>query len=305
MTDSWFGDVPVIGALPPEAMAAKLRELGQDELAELALEVPPTQSFGAGWRPFGRAPQAWQHTAHTFGFVAAGAATGDPIPVRHAGVIAADETLRNARIRITLDRLRVADYPGRGLHRVLFDFYAQNQVAGRIEHLHFNATLRAQEGEGAGTIGYPIFSGLHVGSDGVAFKCFTVNVQNDDDEAFLGFLESDVFKAGLQLASIGQPALAPLSEMALGMTKAIARRNRNVAVQDFFLGLDFSDIPLRARLATGSYIAVQIPETLAAIWDWNDWVYVPSTGQLSSREDHSVLIPHNYVVVSVSAYSGS
>ena len=75
--------------------------------------------------------------------------------IRHAGNIDPDVSLKNSRIKVTLDRLRVAAYPGGGVHRVLFDFYAQNQIPGDVEHLHFNVTVRAKEGEQAAIIGYP------------------------------------------------------------------------------------------------------------------------------------------------------
>lgn len=68
--------------------------------------------------------------------------------------------------------------------------------------------------------------------------------------------------------------------MAIGLTKAIANRRKNVAVQDIQIGLDFSSNPMGARLAEGVYIAVQIPETLKRIWDWSDWIYDTSTGQI-------------------------
>jgi hypothetical protein len=38
-----------------------------------------------------------------------------------------------------------------------------------------------------------------------------------------------------------------------------------VPVQDFYLGLDFSAIATRARLALGSYLAVQVPEARARV----------------------------------------
>jgi hypothetical protein len=226
-------------------------------------------------------------------------------PIRHAGNIEADATLKNSRVKISLDCLRVAAYPGNGIHHVLFDFYAQNQVSGgNVEHLHFNATYRAKEGERAAILGYPVFLGLNVGSEGVAFKCFTVNVKNEQDEAFLKFLDSDVFKAGLKLASTAQPAIAPLSGMAVGLTRSLASRNKNVPVQDFFMGLDFTTIPTRAKLAEGSYIAVQIPEMMETMWDWGDWVYHPGTGQIVNKDDKGSLIPYNYLVFSVSRYEG-
>jgi len=247
----------------------------------LATANETARTFGKpSWWPFQDKP--WQHTAHTFGFLARTAPGSTALPIQHAGNIAADPALKNGRIKITLDRLRVSAYPGGGMHRVLFDFYAQNQVPGEVEHLHFNATRRVREGQQAAILGYPIFVGLNVGSEGVAFKCFTINVRNDQDEAFLGFLDSDVFKVGLKLASTAQPAIAPFSQMALGLTKGIAAHNRNVPVQDFYLGLDFSAIPTRARLAEGSYLAVQIPESQQTVWDWYPWdLTCPSLARLT------------------------
>lgn len=198
----------------------------------------------------------------------------------------------------------MARYPGRGTHRILFDFYVQNEVPGAVEDVHFAMTYRAREGQAAAVIGYPIFVGLNVGVEGVAFKCYTVNVQNDDDEAFLTFLDSDVFKAGLQLASTLQPAIAPLSGLAVGLTRTIASRHKNVPVQDFYLGLDFSAMPFHARLAEGSYIVVQIPEREQATWSWDDWVYVPSRGQIVDRATQAQIVPYNFVVFNVNRYEG-
>lgn len=218
--------------------------------------------------------------------------------------MAADASLKNARIKITLNRLRIADYPGSGAHRVLIDFYARNQVPGQPEDLHFNATYRVREGERAPIAGYPIFVGLNVGSEGVALRCHTVNVKNDVDEAFLDFLEGDVFRAGLKLAATAQPAIAPLAGMALGLVRSVAKRNRNVSVQDFYLGLDFAGTDMGARLVQGDYIAVQIPETLKVVRRWDDWLYDPAIGQIVATDDPAQLIPYNYVVFGVSGYDG-
>ena len=200
--------------------------------------------------------------------------------------------------------LRVADYPGGGTHRILFDFYARNQVPGASEDLHFNAAYRAREGERAAVRFYPIFVGLGVGAVGVAFHFHTVNVKTDADEAFLDFLDGDAFKAGLKLVTTAQPAIAPLPGMALALTKSIAGRNRNVSVQDCHLGLDFAGTAMGARLAVGDDIAVQIPETLQRVWDWQDWVYEPRAGLIVSRADPNALIPYNSVVFGVSRYEG-
>jgi len=306
-SSKWAGDVPVLGKLPPEQAAAKLREVGEEEAAEAleraTQEQRPAETFG----PFGlRWPfdRPWQYTSHVFGYLAPSPPGNEMVPIKEAGNIAADDTLKNSRLKITLNRLRVADYPGGGTHRVLFDFYAQNQVANDIEHLHFDTTFRVREGQQAAVVGYPIFVGLNVGSEGLAFKCLTVNVRNDEDESFLKFLESDVFQAGLKLASTAQPAIAPLSGMALALTKSVAARNRNVAVQEFHLGLDFSDTPMGARLAKGAYLAVQVPESFEAMWDWEEWAYDPTSGRVVSWENPAHVIEYNYLVFGVDTYEG-
>jgi hypothetical protein len=308
MSSLWFEDLPVLGRLSLVEAAAKLREMDEDGAA-LALDATQRQAAHQmrtfeqprGWWPFQDKP--WQHTAHAFGFLAPASPCSAHLPIQHAGNITPDLTLKNSRIKITLSRLRVAAYPGSGTHRVLFDFYAQNQLPSEVEHLHFNAILRVREGEQAAIAGYPIFVGLNVGTEGVAFKCYTVNVKNDADEAFLGFLDSDIFRSGLKLATTVQPAIGLLSQTTLALTKAVASRNRNIGVQEFYMGLDFSNIAMGARLAEGSYLAVQIPETLQAVWDWTEWVYNPANGQVVNKMDPTRLIPYNYIVFSVSRYN--
>jgi len=271
-----------------------------DDLLDATRRGGTTMALKGDWGLF--KPRPWQHTAHTFGFLAPAEPGSAMLPIQHAGNIPRDESLRDDKVplRVTLDRLRIAAYPGGGIHHVLFDFYAQNQAPDQVEHLHFNTAFRAQEGESVAVIGYPLFVGVKAGPDGLAFKCFTVNVKNDDDEAFLGFLESDVFKEGLKLAATAQPVIGLFSQTALSLTKAIAKRNRNVAVQDFYMGLDTSDIVTRARLAVGSYIAVQIPESSVVVWDWRQWVFNPNNGQIVNAADPAQLIPYNYVVLGVS-----
>ena len=306
--DAWF-DEPVVGALPPAKAAERLRALGDIEAAtrlEVATTTPEGVDarglFRAGGWPFQDKP--WQHTAHAFGYIAPTlpGQEGD-LPVLGVDSVPADDRLKNARLSIVLQRLRIAGYPGGGTHRVLLHFYARNQARGKAEDLHFNATYRVREGEHAGIRGYPIFIGLNVGTEGVMLSCRTINVRNDQDQNFLGFLESDVFKAGLKLTTTIQPAIAPLSGLALAIAKAIGARHQNVAVQDFDLGLDFADIPTGARLAEGAYLAVQVPER-QQVWNWENWVYSRSTGQVVRSDTPDQLIPYNYVLFSVNRYEG-
>ena len=121
----------------------------------------------------------------------------------------------------------------------------------------------------------------------------------------LDFLESDVFKAGLTLVNTAQPVIAPFSELALGLAKTIAKRHRNVSVQDFDLGLDFSALAMHGHLAEGSYLAVQIPENQHAQWNWHEWIYHPDVDQVVQRTDHEHLIPYNYLIFSISRYEGT
>jgi len=125
--------------------------------------------------------------------------------------VEADPALKDARLRVTLDGLRVADYPGRGMHRVLFNFFVRNQTSTGVEDVNFNATYRIREGESAGVLNYPIFTGVAPQETGLVVRCYTVNVKNDNDELFLDLLESDVLRQGLKLAATAQPALGALS----------------------------------------------------------------------------------------------
>jgi hypothetical protein len=306
-TDAWFDDLPVIGKLPPEEAAAKLREVGEDELAdaiEAAQRKVTTASTTFGiledLLPF--LPKPWLYPSHVFGYSTP--ARSDSalllLLIQDAGKIVADSTLKNTPIKITLDQVRVAKYPGGGTHYILFDFEAQTQILDRGETLNLNAVHRIREGKQVAIINQPIFAPLYVGTDGAAFRCLTVNVKNEEDEAALNFLESFTFKSGVAAASIAQPLIAPLTELAIGLTRMIAKRSKNFRVQKFDMGLDFSNITTRARLAEGSYIAVQIPESMQLAWDWDEWVYDPSSGQVVNVDDHTELIPHNYIVFSVS-----
>ena len=304
MSGGPFADLPVIGALPPAEAVAKLREVGEAVPADVADGVrgAPLKMGPGGWSLFG--DRAWRHAAHTIGFLPAAGGGGAARPILGVGEVAADPSLKNARVNIALNALRIADYPGGGTHRVLFDFYARNQIPGAAEDLHFNAAYRVREGERAAVRGYPVFVGLGVGSEGVALHFHTVNVKNDEDEAFLDFLDGDAFKTGLKLATTVQPAIAPLAGMARALTRSIAKRNRNVSVQDCYLGLDLAGTAMGARLAEGDYVAVQIPESFRRVWDWADWVYEPASGVIVNRSAPEALIPYNYVVFGVSRYDG-
>src|ERR1700687_270125 len=152
MSTGPFKDIPVLGELPADRLISKLREMGEEETAaqmeEKLKEAQQPKTFGRwDWMPF--MTHAWQHTAHAFGFLPAGSTGSGLRDINAIGTIQADSSLKDKRIKIALNQLRVADYPGTGTHRILFDFYGRNQVQGTTEDLHFNATYRVRQGERA------------------------------------------------------------------------------------------------------------------------------------------------------------
>jgi hypothetical protein len=299
--NSWFDDIPVLGTLPTEDVIARLREVGEEETADALedIEHQDNSSTVFGLRDSWFAIPPYLHTAHIFGYLAPDNSNADVLPILPVGRIRPDHTLKGTRLKITLDRLYAANYPGKGTHQILVHFFAQNQAQDSTEDLHFNATYRVHENAHAAILGYPIFVGLGIGQEGLRLKCRTINVKNDLDEGFLTLLESKVFQSGLKLATTAQPAIAPLSELAFGMARMVAERNRNVSVQDFDLGLDFSSNPVRPQLAEGAYIAVQTPDTF---WDWHEWVYHIDSQQIRSLIDKKQPFPYNYIVFSISRY---
>lgn len=297
---TWF-DLPVLGAMSPEQAIPRLRAIGEFDIAK-QLERAQQHPARGGHMTWPSKNQPWQHTPHVFGYIPAGISSNNPQPIHAIEAIEPTRELRNARVTITLNRLRVANYPGSGMHRILVHFGTQNQQAKRTEQLHFSATYRVQEGESAGIQGYPVFVGLHVGSEGLVLKCRTINVRNEQDEAIFHFLESDIFKTGLRLTNMFQPVIAPFSEMAVSLVRAIMMRHENNPVQDFDLGLSFNTLALSGRLAEGTYLAVQVPESLWHTWDWENWVYFPARGRVIQRDDPQQSLPYNYLAFGISRY---
>jgi hypothetical protein len=305
MATTWF-EMPVIGAMSREGAAEKLDEIGETDLADQVRAAPHEAKYRreGGWRwPF--RTKAWQHTSHAIGYIAPSTPGFRGLrEIVDVGELEADVSLKRMRVKVTLDALRIEEYPGSGTHHVLFDFYAQNQIRPAPEHLHFNATYRVRQGEQAAIRGYPIFLGLMTGDDGISFRCFTVNVKNDGDQALLSFLDSDALKAGLRLATVAQPAIAPLTELAQNITKGIAARSRNVPVQDIYLGLDFTDSPTGARLRLGSYIAMQVPED-GLKFSWKDWALDSASRAIVLKEEPDRTAPYNYFVFAITKYEGA
>lgn len=124
-------------------------------------------------------------------------------------------------------------------------------------------------------------------------------MKNEQDKTILAALESSSFQSGLKLLTTTQPAIAPFTEITLGVVKLLAQRHENVAVQKFYLGLDFEDSAMGCRLAEGNYIAVQVADE--TVIDWNKWIYKPEVGAIVHKADSSQL-SYNYVISRISRY---
>jgi hypothetical protein len=304
----WYSDDDVLARMPLTEAADRLEAIGEVDIA-LALRRQPARtavrasSYGLFDVFFGP-NKPWMHATHVFGFLPSSKLAAGDQEILPPGEIEPDLSLKNGRINITLNRLRIAEYPGHGRRQVLFDFSVQNHLRTGAEDAHFNMTFRADDNALVGVINYPVFIGLHVGDQSAMFRCYTVNVQNNQDEALLASLDSEVFKKGLKLVEVAQPALAPLAEIAVGLTKAVASRHRNVPVQNIQMGLDFGGPKLGARLAQGDYIAVQVPFEALRDWDWAEYKLNPRVGEIVRVDDGSP-IPYNYFAFGVSAYVSS
>jgi hypothetical protein len=298
--DLWFGSQPPIGNLPPSAASVKLRELGDittaDELAASA-EGGVRDAFGVGDDVLGKLFSRYIKTTHLCGFlIEVGeriVSVTDAIP---------DSSLKSKTLKVTLDGLHVARYPGFGVHRLLFDFAVQAQAPkGQSQVFHYNARFEARDGETVPVRNFPLFYGLKPSAEGVTFGFQTVNVSSGFDEGLLDFLKGDEFKHGLNLATAATPLLAQISQLTASLTRWLASQSKNAKVQEFRQGLDFGTGCFGAGLAAGSYIVVQIPSDYQREWNWNDWIVDHQSLRLAARDNPAQSLDFNHVIFGLHA----
>jgi hypothetical protein len=296
-TKKWFGSENVIGNYSMKDATVLKSIINDNDLDEAIFSTAFDEDLKL--EDVDRLKNVWKFTSHSFGFIPPTAAGNSNIDILNAHSIVPDLSLKGAKIKVTLDRLYVKDYPGKGEHSILMDFYAKNQVGNQTEHVHFNQVYRIQEGQQAGISGYPVFVGLNVGNEGVEFKCYTVNVENKNDKKLVQFLEGDLFKSGLQLLNTVNPVTPILSDFSKGFTEGIANRNKNIPVQDIFLGLDFSEqITTRAKISEGSYVVIQVQD--ASNWNWSEWTFNRQKSQVVNKIDQTKSPEFNYFIFSIS-----
>jgi hypothetical protein len=201
------------------------------------------------------------------------------VPLVAASQVPPALSLQGRAVDVRLDRLCVADYPGKGPHHVLVTMHAAHRPDGRVEEVAFSQAYRVNDGDFAGVAGHPVFRGLAVDGAGLTLRVLTVNVKNETDETLLAALDKGPFVEGLSLLALAQPAIVPFTELTLAVVRSLLKRNRNVPVQRFELGLDFEPSAMGARLAVGTYVVAQVPAPGALTW--SDWVFDVPRGTIA------------------------
>ncbi len=302
-TMNWFGPEEPIGDLEIREAVGRLRaigdETGADELS-VAMSKGSAETYAVSdlvRRVFNR----FVKTTNVCGFLPA---TGQDVIVPVTSALA-NAQLRSRPLKVTLDGLHVARYPGLGRHSILFDFALQGQAREDLKDqvFHFNARFQADDGETVPVHNFPLFLGVTPASNGITFGFQTVNVSSRYDEGLLDFLDSDAFKTGLSLLSAA-PLLAQISGIAAGLTRWLAGQSKNVKVQEFRQGLDFMPGRLGAGLAIGTYIVVQIPLEYQREWAWSDWAVETNVIRLVSRHATDSVLDFNHVMFGVRPLEG-
>lgn len=282
-----------LGAQDAKAVINYLRNIGDDEAADrLQAKGGTGQSLGLSWFD-----QVYGYTGVLIGYIPA-TATGAMSDIENAVTLPPDPTLRNTRVKITLERLYVHCYPGRGQHEIICEFTGKNQAGGEREQMQFALTTQANDGAAASINGAPIFLGVTVGNNGIAFEGRTINVGSKGDEEFLAALSGGSFRDGLSLLTTVQPALKPFVGLASSVVGAVLKRSKNRQIHSFNLGFDFSESQTSVALRHGSFAIVQTDDH---DWDWSHLAWNASSQRIVQK-DTGFAIPFNYLVLKISPF---
>lgn len=278
-----------------KSIADYLLLIGDDDAA---MRFSNTGVAGQGIRRLLGGQDQYAYSGMLMGFIPSGS-KGKALQIESAFELEPDMGLRGARIKITLDKFYVANFPGTGTHSILCEFTGKNQLSKAAEEMRFAVSTTANDGSSAAISGAPIFLGVSVGQDGIAFEGRTVNVASSDDTLLMDALGSDAFRNGLALLTSAQPALKPFVGLAGSVVKAIAGRNKNRQIYAFKLGLDFAGGATSARLREGSYVVVQADDR-EFDWSAHSW---NSDSQSVVHTESNTAIDFNYMVFGVSRFS--
>ncbi len=234
---------PVLAEHTPLQVAAYLREIGDTKTADAITKIGSAGGQGITL-PLKTYP--WMCANHVIGYVAPGGKSGR-LSISPAVEIEPDADLIGKAIKINLNKFHVNDYPGILKHTVLMEFTGRSQTGDTKEDLRFTTVCEIKNKDST-SAGLPIFTGVRVPADGLAFDGRTLRVKGDGDEMILGVLKSKTFQRGITLLAHAQPALPMLTQMSAGVVEYLLKQSRNRAVQRFDLGLDFSRSGTSAQL---------------------------------------------------------
>lgn len=283
-----------LGAQSPKAVINYLRDIGDDEAADkLDAKGGTGQGLSLPWQD-----QVYGYTSLLIGFIPA-QPTETMAAIENAVLLPPDPTLKNSRVKITLEQLYVHRYPGRGQHEILCEFTGKNQAGGEREEMQFALTTKANDGTAASINGAPIFLGVTVGNNGIAFEGRTINVGSKGDEDFLAALSGGSFRDGLNLLTTVQPALKPFVGLASSVVGAVLKRSKNKQIHSFNLGFDFSESQTSVALRHGSFAIIQTDDH---DWDWSKLAWNVSS-QRVVQKDTGAAIPFNYLILKISPFT--
>jgi len=282
-----------LGAQNPKAVIKYLREIGDDEAADkLDARGGTGQGLSLPWQD-----QVYGYTSLLIGYIPA-QPTKTMAAIENAVLLPPDPTLKNSRVKITLEQLYVHCYPGRGQHEILCEFTGKNQAGGEQEEMQFALTAKANDGAAASINGAPIFLGVTVGNNGIAFEGRTINVGSKGDEDFLAALSGGSFRDGLNLLTTVQPALKPFVGLASSVVGAVLKRSKNKQIHSFNLGLDFSEGQTSVALRHGSFAIIQTDDHE---WDWSKLAWNVDSQRIV-QNDTGAVIPFNYIILKISPF---
>ena len=288
---SKFSSGNSLGARSPNDVGSYLSSIGD---TDGAAEFLSGQAAGQGL--FG-SPKAWKHTGAILGYLPTPSKRSNvKMQIQGASKLTGDPNIIGKRVKISLDKFYVSEYPGTGKHLILCEFTGKNQVSTETEELHFALRFNANDKTSASLNGVPIFMGVTVGNNGISFEGRSINVKSTGDENVLETLGTPAFQNGLGLLVSAQPALKPFTSLATAVVKTIAGKSKNAQVHNFALGLDFEASGSSVKLQYGSYVVVQCDDTVN--WNWEDYEWNRDTNTIDMK-NKSGSFPYNYMVFGV------
>ena len=235
----------------------------------------------------------WEYTGVGVGYIEE-RSDGQRPGISSAGPMAADATLKNARVNIKLDGFVVADYPFRGTSQVLLEVSGRHHVqeAKQEEPVSFTRKFPVRDQGAAAIVGLPLFNGLMVPPAGIGIEFRVVFVKNEKAHGYLDFLNSAPMTSGLSLVTTANPAIAPFTEIVKGLVSYVTKRHDGAVIHTGYIGLDFTGT-VGAKIRSGTYVIAQIP---GLDIDWSKWTI--SNGEISSA-DAKTPFPFNYYLIRV------